>query len=156
MKDLARTALTAKLVADEYKKVGDAAKAKLLTELDATGAERVRVRDVEGEDLGAAILAKGKVTASITDPAAFEAWVKLRYPDQIRTRVEVDGAWQTRLIATCTREGAPVDPETGEVIPGVELSQGKPYISIRPSDEARNRMATVLAEQGLPEIGGVT
>lgn len=154
MRDLAKTALTASLAAAEFKKVETAAKRELENRFAADGTDRARVKGDDGDDYGTVTYAQGKTAASVTDPAVFAAWVADRYPEAIVTTV--DEAWRARLLAACTRSGEPVDPATGEEIPGVDVRRGAPYVSIRATDTAKDRMAEVIAEIGLPEIGGVT
>jgi hypothetical protein len=46
-----------------------------------------------------------------------------------------------------------VDKETGEVIPGMAMRQGDPYLTVRPSSDAKERMKTSLASHGLLMLG---
>lgn len=147
IKDLARVAMVSKLVADAAITEGKAARESLAAHMAGDGLERVRVLGEDATDYGTVVLAAGKRTAKVTDPAAFAAWVAARYPDEVVPAVRP--AFQERLLAGATKAGDPVDVGTGELIPGVELSQGEPYLTTRPTAEAKDRMRAALATNGL-------
>ncbi|MEU6858853.1 hypothetical protein AB0B28_08275 [Glycomyces sp. NPDC046736] len=150
LKTLAREAMAAKLFADEVKARGDAAKERLLYEMTASGAERVRVADEDGTDLGAVSVGAGRTSATVVDEAAFTAWVAETYPDAIVTTVDPDV--RLRLLNAAKKAKAPVDTSTGEVIPGVDITEGAAYVSARPSAEAKERARELLAGSGLLEL----
>ncbi|CAM3288656.1 hypothetical protein [Stackebrandtia soli] len=154
MKEHARRAVAARLVADTVKAAGDDAKREIADAFDLTGADRVRVTDDDGTALGTVSRTKGRVTARVVDAEAFAAWVAQAHPEAIVTTV--DPAWRDRLLVAVRALGDPVDSETGEVIPGVELAEGAPSISVRPTDAARDRMAALLADTGLLGLPGGT
>jgi hypothetical protein len=140
--DTARRALVAKTVADEIKKVGDAAKADLLAIMEDGGTERIRVTDDQGEDFGTVTRSPGRTLARIIDPEAFLIWVEQRYPDQIVR--SVNPAFVDRLLAGAVRRGDPVD-EQGEEMPGVQIGVGQAYLTVRPTPAARKQAAQILA-----------
>lgn len=152
MKHRARIVIAAKLFADEIKAQGDAAKAELLDAMAAAGAERIRVTDEDGTDLGPVSLGAGRTSAAVVDEAAFVKWVADTYPDAIVQAVSAD--MRLRLLNAAKKAGEPVDVETGEVIPGVEITQGASYVSARPSAEAKERMRALLSGSGLLELAG--
>lgn len=147
IKDLARVAMASKLLADAARAEGDAARAELAALMAGDGLERVRVLGDDSTDYGTVVLAAGRRTAKVVDPAAFAAWVAARYPDEVVTAVRP--AFEARLLAAATKVGDPVDVGTGELIPGVDLTQGEPYLTTRPSVEAKDRMRAALADNGL-------
>lgn len=147
IKDLARVAMVSKLIADTARAEGNASREELAAVMAFDGLERVRVLGDDGTDYGTVVLASGKRTAKVTDPAAFAAWVAARYPGEVVPTVRP--AFQERLLAAATKAGDPVDVGTGELIPGVELSQGEPYLTTRPSADAKARMRSALAANGL-------
>jgi len=59
----------------------------------------------------------------ITDEKAFLDWVRDTYPTEHKVRVvrEVSPAWQRSLFAAMRKSGKPADPETGEMVPGIEI-----------------------------------
>jgi hypothetical protein len=77
----------------------------------------------------------GESEAQVTDRGAFQEWVRDTYPDAFdfrvipaRTEVVIDAQFEADLLARATAVGKPVDPATGEEIPGVRI-QGtrRPY-----------------------------
>ncbi|WP_026923313.1 hypothetical protein [Glycomyces arizonensis] len=154
MKDLAQKALAAKLIADELKDIEKAAKAGLMDEFEASGADRVTVKDVDDVKLGVVSKGAGRVSATVVDEDAFADWVEKTYPDAIVRTVDPDV--RLRLLNAAKKAGEPVDVATGEVIPGVEIKTGSAYVSARPTPEARERMHGLLASSGLLELAGGT
>jgi hypothetical protein len=73
--------------------------------------------------VGTVSLSSGSAAATVTDPAAFVAWVRTAYPTEVKPVLtfEVQPAWRTDLLARATAAGAAVDTATGEAIPGVEM-----------------------------------
>jgi hypothetical protein len=59
----------------------------------------------------------------VTDPAAFLDWVRDTYPTEHRVREvrEANAAWQAVLFKAMKKLGKPVDPMTGQMVPGVEI-----------------------------------
>lgn len=68
-------------------------------------------------------LSAGEAAATVTDTAAFEAWVRERYPSEVTVRLvrDVRPAWQVEFLGRATAAGAAVDTESGEAVPGVEM-----------------------------------
>jgi hypothetical protein len=152
MKATARTVIAAKLVADEIKARGDEAKADLLYEMTSSGAERMRVLDEDGTDLGPVSIGTGRISATVVDEAAFTKWVANTYPEAIVQTVSPD--MRLRLLNAAKKAGEPVDVATGELIPGVDISQGANYVTARPTAEAKERMRELLNGSRLLELTG--
>lgn len=147
MQAAARTTMAAKLITDVVAAEHRPAKADLLVLMVDAGVERVRVTDDSGANLGAVSLARSAAKAKLTDPAAFTAWVAARYPGELMQVVRE--AFTQKILAGATAAEAPVDVATGEVVPGVELVAGEPYVTVRPSADARDRMRETLLSSGL-------
>ena len=151
MKDTARRAIAATLITGLVKSEGDHYKAELLAAFNESGAERVRVTDVDGTDLGSVSKSKGRISARVTDEAALLEWVKVNHPEHILR--QVNATYRDQLLAVAKTGGDPIDPETGELVPGIEIFEGDPSVSARPTPEAKDRMRALLAGSGLLEIG---
>src|SRR5690606_41618909 len=74
-------------------------------------------------------LSRGRPSARVVDEIAFAAWVAQRYPSEIVQSVRP--AFAKRLLDEAAKLGDPVDPQTGEVMPGVEAAQGEPHLTVR-------------------------
>ena len=150
MKQAARSAMAAQLIAgiitDHHKPL----KADLLADMTDLGAERVRVTDDDGTDLGSLSVSSGRVKAKVTDRRAFVEWVARQYPDELERAVRE--AFEKKLLDAATAAGDPVDASTGEVIPGVEVVAGEPYLTVRPTAEAKTRMRVQLQSSGLLQL----
>lgn len=153
MKDIAKRVVAAKLVGDEIKNIEKAAKGELLEQMSGLG---VRSLDVEVDDVKLAVISKtaGKLSAKVTDEAALLKWVKANRSDQLRQVVE--DAYVKALLKSAVENGAAVDEETGEVIPGIEVAQGAPFVSARPTAEAKALMSDLLKGSPLLELAGGT
>jgi hypothetical protein len=152
IQDAARTAMAAKLITDVVAAEHKPVKADLLDRMVDNGVERVRVVDVDGDNLGAVTLNAGRKSAKVTDPAEFTAWVADRYPGEMVQAVRE--SFVKKLLDAATAENVPVDTATGEVIPGVEIVAGEPYLTVRPNDLARTRMRATLLASGLLQLPG--
>jgi hypothetical protein len=110
----------------QYKAARAAVQQALDTQQQETGGTKFDAT-IPGPDgpvkVGTVSLSSGSAAAQVTDPAAFEAWVRERYPSEATVRLvrEVQPAWQKQLLDRATAAGAAVDTETGEAIPGVEM-----------------------------------
>jgi len=151
---LARHAVAAGLVAGQIKDIEKQAKAELLEACKVTGTRTLDVEDEDGTKLATVSKASGKAKAAVVDEEEFEAWVKANYPDAVTTVTVIDPDMKLRLLNAATAAGEPVDVETGEVIPGVEIKEGSVYITSRPTAEAKERMKTLLAGSSLLELAG--
>lgn len=147
MQQAARTTMAAKLIADVVTVENKPAKADLLDAMLDAGVERVRVTDAAGGNLGAVSLARSSAKAKLVDPAAFAAWVADRYPGELMKVVRP--AFAAKILDGATAAQSPVDAATGEVVPGVEIAAGEPYVTVRPSADARDRMRDALLASGL-------
>lgn len=152
MKGAARTAMAAKLIADVVTTEHKPVKAGLLGDMLDADVERVRVTDDDGTNLGAVSVSAGRAKAKVYDERAFLAWVAERHPGEVVQVVRESFA--KRLLDAATIAGDPVDPATGEVIPGVEVAVGDPYLTVRPAAGAVDRMRETLLATGLLQLPG--
>lgn len=152
MQAAARTTMAAKLIGDVVAAEHKPVKAELCALMVDAGVERVRVTDDAGTNLGAVSLARAGAKARLADPAAFTAWVAARYPQHLHQVVRE--AFVRKVLDDATAAEAPVDTSTGEVVPGVELVAGEPYVTVRPSPDARERMRETLLSSGLLQLPG--
>lgn len=140
--------LAGKLITEELK--GQAEREELAQILSDDDTAKVPVRDADGTELGTATLCGGKDKAKVVNEAALLAWVKEHRPDQLRQVVEP--AYIKALLKQADTEGAAADEDTGEVIPGIEIVESSSYVSVKPNELARDRMAELIHDSGLLQL----
>ena len=92
--------------------------------------------------LAKASLSKGKSKLVVTDPQKLLEWVKAHHPSEV---VEsVNPAYLTALTAKAKEVGAVIDSQ-GDVVPGVELQEGAPYVTVRKEKDALEIVSDMLA-----------
>lgn len=98
----------------------------------------------DGTPIGTVTLAKGRTSARLADEDAYTTWVTKTHPDQIETitttRVRAD--FTDRILSAARQRGEPVDAETGEIVPGITITEGDPYPTVRLDDQAHHNTAT--------------
>lgn len=143
--ELAVHIMAAKLITNNLKARDERdALAEMLIEDDVT---QVPVRDADGTELGKASLVGGTTKATVVDEDALLKWVMREKPHLIRKIV--DTVWRNRILGIAEKEGVAIDPDTGALIPGIEITEGNPYVKVTPNTAARERMAAIVESSGL-------
>lgn len=155
----ARALLALRLVEAYVKDEIDGARFGAREAMATVGAERVRVTDDRDANLGTVTLAVGRVTAKVTDEQAFLAWVRKNHPGELVETVR--DSFRRKVLDEAVAKAEAGDPTAvgpdGEVLPGVEVVHGLPYLACRPTDEARRRMREVLSTSPLRALtSGIT
>ena len=141
------------------KRVADAVaetKASLAAELSVGDVKKPTHPDDPRLRLGSVTFAAGKMSAVVTDPAALSAWLGRRYPGQGRLDwepadkaeyeafretyagervgrwVPAEGLFEA-ILAASRAAGEPMSPDGDLDVPGVKVSEGEPYLSVRPA-----------------------
>lgn len=86
--------------------------------------EKVAAELADGTRIGSVKRTKVSKTAKVTDYAALLAWVKQHRPDEVVVKESVSDAFVSWAKTSAKKHGAAVVEATGEVVPGVELSEG--------------------------------
>lgn len=108
--------------------------AKLKDELAAELPVGVRWPAVlgSGVHVGTVTFKQGNTTAGVVDERALLAWVRENRPDEIIEQVRP--SYLAAVLDQAKRRGAAVTGD-GEVIPGIAVRQGDPYLSVLPTKE---------------------
>jgi len=79
----------------------------------------------DGQIVARVVLTDPDPAPRVIDEAAWLNWVRDTYPTVHTARFirEVSPAWQNALFKAIQKSGKPIDPETGEIIPGIEIPQ---------------------------------
>lgn len=136
--------LMSKVVNERAKPIAD----ELLGHMADAEIRQVGVKDADGQDLGVVFVGGNRSRkAVVVDEAAFLDWVQRNRPHDVVTTVRESARKQ--LLDAATKAGDPVDVDTGELIPGVQMHTGDPYLATKPTAFARELMESTLAESGL-------
>lgn len=144
-RELATRVVIAKILTDYIGGVLRTAKAELAEEMApgdrvAVGAEAI------GVPLGAVTMAHGRRVARVADRRKFTQWVLDHYGEE-ETMLDVRTAFERKILDGATSIGEPVDPDTGVVIAGVEIVDSDPYLTVRPTAQAREELADQMRNQ---------
>ena len=125
--DTLRTAIL-KVLADEVKSATDDGKAGLKEVMDALGIKSLTATLADGTEVATVSKGGGVESPKVTGPEKFLAWVQENRPGEVVQVVRE--SYQETLLAAMKKTGTPVDPETGEVVPGVEFRTGTEYLTV--------------------------
>lgn len=146
-RDIARDLAVLKVVAERVRDARAAAEREARGVMEAGDRMAVKVGD---ELLAQVTLVNGRRTARVEDEAALLAWVAEHHPSEVQTVRSVRPAFLTALLERARVAGEPVDPQTGEVIPGVSVGAGEPYPQVRLTADADALVAVEWQAGRLP------
>ena len=109
----------------------------------AAWAEQARPKDRDAAmlgdaELGTVTLTAGRVSWKVTDKAALVAWAVENAPHLVQFSPHIPDDTLKTLLKD------PTTPD-GEILPGVEQTQGAPYPSVRLSKDADRAVAEAVA-----------
>lgn len=113
--------------------------AKLLLEL---GASQVRVTLNDGTKIATVSLVDGRASARVADEPDFIAWVSANHPEhieQVPATVRVNPAYRDQLLSDACGTGQAVDLETGQLVAGIGVTVGQPYVVAKKDAKAIER-----------------
>lgn len=93
----------------------------------------------DGQLLGKATMTHGKSKVVITDHQQLVEWLQYTHPTEIL--ISANPAY----VATLQHVGGVVIDKDGAVVPGVEVVQGDPYVSVRKEKDAPFVVAQLLS-----------
>lgn len=138
MRDAAARAVAWQIIEQAAKDRKDAAKAELAQlEPGDTIAGKW-----DGQLLGKATKTAGRTKLVVTDEAKLLAWLQYVHPTEIV--ISPNPAYLKALESTARNVGAVIDNQ-GEIVPGVELVHGEPYVSVRKERDAPFVVAQLLS-----------
>lgn len=145
-RDLAAALALTTVIADAAKARKDEIRQRLADSLDDVGADSVRAELPDGTRVSKSTLITPNPKPVVSDEAALAAWVEAFRPDEIvktvresYRRVLLDGL-------ASTPDGTAIDPETGEVVPGVRFATGATYVSTRFEKEGREAIVAAIRD----------
>lgn len=117
-----------KTLAEEVKAAADGGKNSLLGIMGELKIKSLVAELPDGTQVATVTRAGGGTRPKVKDPDKFRAWVAGSHPDEIVTTVR--DTYARALLDSIAGTGNAVDPDTGEVVPGVEFESGNPYLLI--------------------------
>lgn len=91
---------------------------------------------LDGELVGTVTLVNGRTTARVTNEPALLAWVRATYPTEVYTVEAVRPSFVAKLLDAARSAGSPAEVISGEVVPGIDVTQGDPYPMVRLTADA--------------------
>ena len=130
LKDLTLPLPVLKVLADEIAAQLAAAKEAAKAGFLDTGATQVAADLPDGTRVATVTLAgAAKKSASVTSPLALLDWVRDNHPGELAEVIR--DSYLKKLLETAASEGRAVDPVTGELVPGITVSDANAYLSVR-------------------------
>jgi hypothetical protein len=119
--------VTLKTLADDVTEAIKTGRTDLKTVMQDMGIKSLSAKLPDGTPVATLTLAGGQEAPRITDQAKYLAWVQQAHPTETETIVR--SGYTEALLKAMKDSGRPVDPRTGEVVPGVEFAATDPYIT---------------------------
>jgi hypothetical protein len=138
MRDAAARAVVFQVLEQRAKQLKDEAKAELsqMQPGDTIGGSW------DGQLLGKATMTTGRSKIVVTDEQKLLEWLQYNQPDEIV--MSINPAY-LRLLESRAKEVGAVISSDGEVIPGLEIQTGTPYVSVRKEKDAPFVVAQLLS-----------
>jgi hypothetical protein len=102
--------------------------------------------------LGSVSYTTGRVTASVTDPDAFAAWVTEHQPDAADLVVRVKPWFEKAVLDASAAAGEPCTPDGTLDVPGIEVGSAAPYISTRTNPNLSDDLWRLLIDGDVPGL----
>lgn len=132
VRGLAIQAVALKVLADRVDVRQRAVKRELAAALDPGDRKTAALDD--GTKVGTVTYSSPDKRARVVNDRTLADWVADHYPDEVIPTVRP--AFLALLLDTAKKSGTAVDVNTGEVIPGIDVGDTTPYLSVRPDPEA--------------------
>lgn len=150
-RDLALQLAVIKVLGDLIKSARTAADATADEVLEP--GDRIVATFPGGAKVATVSMTEGSVRSRVTDADKLAAWVAEKHPTEVETVTRVRSGYLKALQDRAKRDGAAVDPDTGEVIPGLEVYAGDPHPSVRLAPDAVAIVADAWRTGTLPLDG---
>lgn len=145
-RDLAAALAITTVIADAAKARKDEIRAALAAALDDVGADSVRAELPDGARVSKSTLITPNPKPVVSDETAFAAWVETFRPDEIVRTVRDSYKRVVLERLASTPDGTAIDPDTGEVVPGVRFSTGATYVATRFEKEGRETIVAAIRD----------
>lgn len=145
LKELAERALALRLLSDTLRDESKLLAEQVADQMRQLGSDRITVTDADLTELGKLTKNPDRKAWGITDPHAFQEWVKEHRPDMLVHSVN-PAFVQWVLAEAKATDGVVGDPATGQQIPGIGLETKVGTFVVTKSKVARERAAAVVEQ----------
>lgn len=106
------------------------------------------------ERLGYVVMTTGSTRFKVTNDDVFTQWVAEHHPEELVQAVR--SSYRNKVLDDAKRFGQAVDVHSGELIPGVDVVQGAPYVTVKLAEDAGDIIAAnwEQARSHVPELPG--
>ena len=148
---LALQAAVLKVLGDAIGDRLDVIKRQAEAAFTATGTSQAIPALPDGTKIAAVTLTGGdSKSAYIDSDNDLLAWVLKEHPDEVELVIR-DG-YKKKLLDAAKKAGQPIDPATGETVPGIAVKDSKPYVSIRFKAGAKEAVAAAWRDGQLSGV----
>lgn len=148
LRGLAVQAVALRLLADKVAERANRIRQELADALDV-GDRKTAALDT-GQAVGQIIYAKASWTAKVIDSCALAEWVNTHYPSEVQLVPTVRPAFLAAILAASKQACLPMAPDGTLDVPGITVTKGDPYITIKPDKAAEPALIEALrANQAL-------
>lgn len=149
--DIVRNIVVLEQFAAEARRLRDEYRAQLVADASAELTEQGSAPTWRMPEVATVSLAVTKQSIVVADSDILQAWVAHRHPSEIDTQIttRVRPAFLTALLGSLKAEdGIVIDPETGEIVPGLSVLEGGKAgpLSIRPDKALKATVAAAVGE----------
>lgn len=115
-----------------------------------SGASQAHALLPDGTKVASVSLSGGGKSAILLNDRDFFEWVKAVHPDE--TQVVVRESFRKKILDASAKAGRPVDPVTGETVPGVAMTDKVPYVSVRFTKDGKDAIVQAWRDGTLTGI----
>ena len=151
-RELALALAATTVVADAAKERKDELRDLLLSALDSLGADSAAASLPDGTTVAKTSIVAPDAQAKVADEAAYSAHIADSYPTEVQTLVIVRESFSKHYLSTLVQgpDGEAVDPDTGEIVPGVKFANRSPYVSTRFTKDGRAAIVDAIRSGQIP------
>lgn len=146
-KDAARKLLAQRVVIDLMAQLHGDAKSSLVELLDV--GDRFSAA-YKGDVFGVTWMNKGRTSAAVSDMDKLARWVAEKYPTEVVSKPVIREAFLAAILDKSKDAGEPCMPDGTLDVPGVRVSTGDAYLSMKPAAEAAAVVARMVADGVFP------
>lgn len=92
----------------------------------------------------------GGKSAYVASDDELMAWVLKEHPDQVELTIRP--GYRKALLDAAKEAGQPVDPATGETVPGIAIKESRPYVAVRFKTGAKEAVAAAWRDGQLSGV----